>query len=319
MAVTEFREAAAAAAAKIFTKPSDSFPQRVSAEEMKKYLTAEQAEEAGLIWQNEPPEAQKCEYCGKLLTPRGVSVGKNIIWFPFLPACSCERAEAELKAQKEAAEKAESERREAERRERMRMRISRLLGQSGIKKRFLQRTFERFICRTQKQRRCYEIAKDYADNFAEYAKRGEGLYFEGTNGTGKTHLAAAIALQLIGEGVPVVMKTSVELLADVKKTFERGGERETLNVYKKADLLIIDDLGKEQCSEWSMTTLYAILNDRYENLMPTIITTNYNAERLISALTPRTDGEKAASIISRLCESCSVVTMDWSDIRKDGG
>lgn len=129
----------------------------------------------------------------------------------------------------------------------------------------------------------------YADNFAYHRARGDGLYIEGTNGTGKTHLAAAIALQLIGEGIPVICKTSSDLLMDIKKAFDRPEVRESevLDVYKKVELLIIDDLGKEQCSDWSMSTLYSILNDRYEDMRPTIVTTNYNAESLIGALTPK--------------------------------
>lgn len=148
--------------------------------------------------------------------------------------------------------------------------------------------------------------------------RGNGLYIEGTNGTGKTHLAAAIALQLIGEGIPVVCKTSSDLLLDIKKSFDDGSNNEAqiLGIYKNVDLLIIDDLGKEQCSDWSMSTLYSILNDRYEDMKPTIITTNYGADDLVRALTPRGyDNTKIVAIISRLRETSEVITMAWNDCR----
>ena len=138
------------------------------------------------------------------------------------------------------------------------------------------------------RRRCYDTAKTYADSFPQRAEHGEGLYIEGTYGTGKTHLAAAIALQLIGCGVPVVCKTSGDLLADIKEAFDSGDdtEYEILKAYKTVDLLIVDDLGKEQCTEWSVSTLYSILNDRYEDMKPTIITTNYNADELVRAPYP---------------------------------
>ena len=89
-----------------------------------------------------------------------------------------------------------------------------------------------------------------------------------------------------------------------------------LDIYKRVDLLIIDDLGKEQCSDWSMSTLYSILNDRYEDMKPTIVTTNYNADSLANALTPKGfDNTKIVAIISRLRETSTVMTMAWADIR----
>ena len=108
------------------------------------------------------------------------------------------------------------------------------------------------------------------------------------------------------------------MLLDIKKTFERGdiSESAVLGIYKSADLLIIDDLGKEQCSDWSMSILYSILNDRYEDMKPTIITTNYSAEDLIRALTPKGyDDTKIVAIISRLRETSTVITMAWEDYR----
>ena len=196
--------------------------------------------------------------------------------------------------------------------------IDRILGQSGIKKRFQQRTFSNFLCDTPGRKKCYEIAKEYADHFAYHKAKGDGLYIEGTNGTGKTHLAAAIALQLINEGVPVICKTSSDLLLDIKRSFDDNSinEVQVLDVYKKVDLLIIDDLGKEQCSDWSMSTLYSILNDRYEDMKPTIITTNYNTDGLANVLTPKGfDNTKIIAIISRLRETSTVMTMAWEDIR----
>jgi len=199
--------------------------------------------------------------------------------------------------------------------------IGRLIGRSGLKKRFMNRTFQTYKAETPKQKKAFSVAKEYADRFYEFFLRGEGLYIEGTNGTGKTHLAAAIALQLIREGIPVVCKTSIELLDDIKKAFDDNqvSEYDILKVYKQVDLLIIDDLGKEQCTDWSMSILYSILNDRYEDLKPTIITTNFNEESLIRNLTPRGyDSSKVIAIISRLREVSTVVTMAWEDYRSYG-
>lgn len=282
-------------------------------------VTPKQAREMGLHWRYPPPEPGVCEYCGKELQPQGIVMeGEVLIWQPFLPRCNCEQAQVYWREQdrKEAERRAAKE--EAKRRKAVRRRIEKLLGQSGIKRRFQRRTFPNFRQDTPGRRKNYAIAKEYADHFEYHRAKGDGLYIEGTNGTGKTHLAAAIALQLIHEGVPVICKTSSDLLLDVKKSFDGGGVRESdvLDIYKRVDLLIIDDLGKEQCSDWSMSTLYSILNDRYEDMKPTIVTTNYNADDLIAALTPKGfDNSKIIAIISRLRETSRVMTMAWADIR----
>lgn len=283
------------------------------------FVTPQQAKEMGLRFRHQPPEPWTCEYCGKELQPLGVPIfGEVLIWRPDPPRCDCEQAQARWREydRQEAERKAAEE--EEKRRAAMQRKIQRLLGQSGIKRRFQQRTFPNFRQDTAGRAKNYRIAKEYADNFALHRARGDGLYIEGTNGTGKTHLAAAIALQLINEGIPVICKTSSDLLLDIKKSFDGEGARESevLDIYKRVDLLIIDDLGKEQCSDWSMSTLYSILNDRYEDMKPTIVTTNYNADNLARALIPRGfDDTKIVAIISRLRETSTVMTMAWADIR----
>ena len=224
----------------------------------------------GYNCQREIPEPVECEFCGRKLYHEALVMGRTVLMFaPFPQRCTCDRAKAkwaEADAE-EARQKAEAEKEAAQ--AKRRAKIERLLGRSGIKKRFQQRTFTNFIRDTPERKRCYDTAKTYADSFPQRAERGEGLYIEGTYGTGKTHLAAAIALQLIGCGVPVVCKTSGDLLADIKEAFDSGDatEYEILKAYKTVDLLIVDDLGKEQCTEWSVSTLYSILNDRYENIL----------------------------------------------------
>lgn len=111
------------------------------------------------------------------------------------------------------------------------------------------------------------------------------------------------------------------MLADIKKAYnsDKLSESAVLSVYKAVDLLIIDDLGKEQCTEWSMSILYTIINDRYESMKPTIITTNYNEDMLISRLTLKNgDSSNIEAIISRLRENTEVITMAWEDYRSKG-
>ena len=143
-----------------------------------------------------------------------------------------------------------------------------------------------------------------------------GLFITGPKGTGKTHLAAAIANQLMQQGTPVICMTMIDLLERIKRTYEQnrqyGGEiseGNVLDTYKRVQLLIIDDMGKEPATEWAVSKIYAIINARYEAYMPTIITTNYTDAELVRRLTPKDSGDPttADATIDRLREMCAAI------------
>lgn len=266
------------------------------------------------------PEPKTCKYCGKTLYHECIVIaGKALVWWLNQPQrCDCAKAVEFWKrwdAKQEELRKAQAI---AEEQEQKRRKIEAILGRSGIKKRYLSRSFENFVV-NDVNRKAYEIAKSYVDNWQENKDKGEGLYFEGTCGTGKTHLAVAIAMKLINQGVPVICKTSIDLLASIKQSYERDStvnEEDVIEAYNTVDLLVIDDLGKERATEWSVPILYRIINDRYENMLPTVITTNYNTDDLIDKLNASNDNEKAEAIISRFKGSASCVTMAWEDYRR---
>lgn len=283
--------------------------------------TSKEVEELGIPSTQPVPKPEKCKYCGKTLYYECVVLmGQAMIWNLEKPRCDCEKAVAFWKGWDAKQEKIKKEKELAEERELRKQKIESILGKSGIKKRYLSRTLESFKV-TAENSEAFKIAVDYIKQFDKYSAQGKGLYLEGTCGTGKTHLAVAIALKLISKGVPVICKTSIDILGDIKRCYERNSEvteEEVLEAYKSVDLLIIDDLGKEQTTEWSVPVLYSILNERYEALLPTIITTNYNTSALAEKLSAKGDTETAAAIISRFVESYKRVTMAWADYRRKG-
>lgn len=283
--------------------------------------TSKEVEELGIPSTQPVPKPEKCKYCGKTLYYECVVLmGQAMIWNLEKPRCDCEKAVAFWKGWDAKQEKIKKEKELAEEQELRKQKIESILGKSGIKKRYLSRTLESFKV-TAENSEAFKIAVDYIKQFDKYSAQGKGLYLEGTCGTGKTHLAVAIALKLISKGVPVICKTSIDILGDIKRCYERNSEvteEEVLEAYKSVDLLIIDDLGKEQTTEWSVPVLYSILNERYEALLPTIITTNYNTSALAEKLSAKGDTETAAAIISRFVESYKRVTMAWADYRRKG-
>ena len=105
----------------------------------------------------------------------------------------------------------------------------------------------------------------------------------------------------------------IDLLERIKRTYSTtgGSESDVLKIYKTVPLLVIDDIGKEPPTEWAISTVYNIINGRYEAYLPTIVTTNYDTEALIDRMTPREshDSMTARATIDRLMEMCRGITL----------
>jgi DNA replication protein DnaC len=268
-----------------------------------------------------PPEPVPCEYCGKLRYTEGFFFMGKIRWNPLGPQrCDCPEAVAAYEKEKaERAAKEQAEQQAAADRK-MRERVAQIIGNSGMHTRFLRRTFATFQITTENQRAAM-ACKRYADTFREEKMPSDdrdpgrnGLFITGPKGTGKTHLAAAIANQLMQEGTGVICMTMIDLLDRIKETFaqRRQGEAtegDILTTYKEVPLLIIDDMGKEPPTEWAVSKIYAIINARYEAYLPTIVTTNYTDSELVRRLTPKDTGDAttADATIDRLREMCAAI------------
>ncbi|WP_156894496.1 ATP-binding protein [Clostridium formicaceticum] len=283
-------------------------------------FTSKEIQERGYKYSKDPEPPKRCKYCGKDLYQKGVvmpMMDRVVAWISH-ERCTCKKAtdywERYDNKQQEIAERERLEEESRKKRER----IEKLLGNSGIKKRFKNRTFENFEI-DQGNKDAYKNSKLYAENFQRFKETGEGIYFSGGFGTGKTHLAVSIALDLINKGTPVICMTAIDLLAQIRKTYDKDrnvSEYQILQVYKEVDLLVIDDLGKEYCSDWAATMLYDIINDRYESCLPTIVTTNYDDENLVDRLARKSNYETAGAIVSRLHEMTMGITMNGEDRRK---
>lgn len=187
--------------------------------------------------------------------------------------------------------------------EKVSARAKRMRDNSNLGSRFLKRTFETFDSKEHEE--AYNTCKAFAEQFER--NEGQGLLLMGTYGTGKTHLASAITNYIIDNfEIPVRFITSVELIGYLKD-FDSDHSKAYLEEAKKIDLLVIDDLGKEKSTEWIDEKLFQIINARYENELPIVITTNHNQQKLREQI--------GGAVFSRLCEMCDGLILTGTDRR----
>ena len=193
--------------------------------------------------------------------------------------------------------------------------VDKIIKNSKKSKRNLNYKFENFEVNSN-NKKVYQSLKNYSEKLVNEVER-KGLILVGNNGVGKTHLACSIANELIKNGIPIIYGTLINLLAELKNTYDvyNISEMEIIKLYEKIDLLVIDDLGKEKPSEWGLEKLFTIINSRYENNLPVIITTNYDQNSLINRLSINGEIETVNSIISRLYEMCYLVKIEYRDHR----
>ena len=194
--------------------------------------------------------------------------------------------------------------------------VDKIIKNSKMSKRNLNYKFDNFEVNSN-NKKVYQSLKKYSEKLVNEVER-KGLTLVGNNGVGKTHLACSIANELIKDGIPIIYGTLINLLAELKNTYDVDNnisEMKIIKLYEKVDLLIIDDLGKEKPSEWGLEKLFTIINSRYENNLPVIITTNYDQNSLLDRLSINGEIETAKSIISRLYEMCYLVKIEDRDHR----
>lgn len=152
-------------------------------------------------------------------------------------------------------------------------------------------------------KRIYDYCVAYADNFTTLNK---SLLMLGSAGLGKTHLACSIANVVMNSGYTVMYSSAQSLFGKIEQT--RYTDEDVISDILSCDLFILDDLGAESMTNYSLSVLYNIVNTRMIKGKPCIYTSNITSQ---AALQKRY-GEK---ISSRLLGSCDTFFFIGDDIR----
>ena len=159
--------------------------------------------------------------------------------------------------------------------------------------------------------RIKKIAMEFVDDVV-MGKKVSGLFFNGPVGSGKTFLAAACANALVEKGVDVRFLVVPDFLDQLRETFQNDSpvsEGYLMDEIKKTDVLVLDDLGAHNYTDWTVKTIFAIINYRLNYEKPMIVTSNLSQEEIEKNLSSR--------IFSRLAEACRFFKIENSDIRID--
>lgn len=154
-----------------------------------------------------------------------------------------------------------------------------------------------------------ESVLNYCKTYAtDFSKKSSSLLLYGHTGLGKTHLSLAIAGKVVEAGHGVIYSSAQNLFNKLEKEKFGRSDGNTEENILGCDLLIIDDLGAEFTTQFTVSALYNIVNSRELEGKPTIISTNLTPEQLLSTYSER--------IASRILNNYTLLRFDGTDIRQ---
>jgi len=125
--------------------------------------------------------------------------------------------------------------------------------------------------------------KRYADNLKGW------LFIWGGYGCGKTHLAASVANSAVARNIPTLFLTVPDLLDSLRFTFDsqETSFEERFDEIRNIPLLVLDDFGTQNMTNWALEKLFQIINYRYINQLPLVVTSNQSVELIEGRLRSR--------------------------------
>ena len=204
--------------------------------------------------------------------------------------------------------------REKDREEAFSRRVAHLSEVSGIPQRYAACGFKGYRAVRPDQRALVEKAKGFMRMVKAEQEQWAAMVLTGGPGTGKTHIACAVANNLISHGISCRYTTAQEMIDEVRRAYDEDGmsEASQKRIFTSAfSLLIVDEIDVIRTgSDADLTLVSGVINTRYAEQRPVIAVSNQDYNSLSRILGKR--------ITSRLYENGEVVACDWEDFRVNG-
>lgn len=214
--------------------------------------------------------------------------------------CQREQVEQENKAMAQEA-----------RRQMEQSKVNQILGRAAIPQRFMDRSLDNYVVENDGQRKAIATALRYVENWTDNRSAGRCLIMMGPPGTGKTHIAIGIARKVLELNGTAMYVRAHEAISRIMETYRRDSpqtERQVLDSFRKPDLLIIDEIGRQRGTDNERMMLFEIINRRYDDEKPTIIISNLDKDGIEHYMDEAT--------IDRLRERNGIgVVFDWESYR----
>lgn len=225
----------------------------------------------------------------------------------FTVACpECAREQAEQQRLDDQIQEA------AQRKKMQQTLIQQRLAGSGIPRRFIDKMVQNYQAETPQQQYNVGRIREYAREFISGSHSGRNLALIGNSGTGKTHLACAVANHVMRNCGGTARFLSISdlnrLIRESKRFDATVSESEMIDTLASHDLLVIDEIGIQSGTDAESRAVFDVFNERYQRMVPTIFLSNLSLDDFQAALGMR--------IIDRIKEGGGeILIFNWGSYR----
>jgi DNA replication protein DnaC len=186
--------------------------------------------------------------------------------------------------------------------------LDRRMQKWGFPRRLMRCTVAEIVETTEQVANLKRFVAGYIENFAKLERDGKGLRMFGSPGTGKTHMSVAACRRLLEtKQIRTAQFWDLTSMLTRLRIADDAERRELLRQATEAAVLVLDDIGAQKTTEWVIEQLGMVINDRWSNGRPVIVTSNQSVAEMNSRL-----GER---ISSRLMECTIAIHVEGPDYR----